>query len=179
MSVRLKYKAWMRYLTRLMQSSRSVYSKCLRKQQTTDGDIRRKPPSPHWSGYCCRLLDWAWRSPWWSPRTTSTSTCPGSSLSAASSSLCTDISIGLERNSWGAPCWSGTGTSLSVSVLGQIWAVLCRDVGAAQSVCLELGVDRQAMNYRRFDGALNCGHCRCCKHQANLLLCRVDSGNIV
>ena len=57
--------------------------------------------------------------------------------------------------------------------------VLSRDVGAGQGVCLQLGVDSQVMSYRKFDGALNCGHCRCCKHQANLLLCRLDSGKIV
>merc|ERR1712038_987818 len=54
-----------------------------------------------------------------------------------------------------------------------------RDVGAAQGFCLELGVDGEVRNYWKFEGAFDCGKCRCLKQQANLLLCRLDSGKVV
>ena len=56
---------------------------------------------------------------------------------------------------------------------------LSRDVGASQGVSLQFGVDSWITDYRQFEGAAVYGQCSCCRHQANLQLCRGASDNLV
>ena len=54
-----------------------------------------------------------------------------------------------------------------------------RDVGAGQGVRLEFGVEDRVTNIRRFEDALTCGSCFCCRREAYIHIRNINMENIV
>ena len=55
-----------------------------------------------------------------------------------------------------------------------------RDVGAGQGVKLEFGVEDRVTNQRKFEDALTCGSCFCCKREAYIHIIRtITTENVV